>query len=85
MVEGPKSRLGGGNIRRQDFLRQREKEIFGISEENPKAQYKGVSIRMWRHTLSVNKKEEFKGYEKGKKEKSWSTEGDKAGENRVKK
>lgn len=67
MVEGPKNRQGGGNIRRQDFLRQREKEIFGISEENLKAQYKGVSIRVWRHTLSVNKKEEFKGNEKGEK------------------
>lgn len=67
MVEGPKNRQGGGNIRRQDFLRQREKEIFGISEENLKARYKRVSIRVWRHTLSVNKKEEFKGNEKGKK------------------
>lgn len=84
MVEGPKSREGGGNIRRQDFLKQREKEILGISEENLKAQYKGVSIRMWRHTLSVNKKGEFKGNEKGKKGKSWSTEGFKAGESRVK-
>lgn len=67
MVEGPKSRQRGGSIRRQDFLRQREKEIFGISEGSLKAQYKGVSIRMWRHTLSVSKKEEFKGNEKGKK------------------
>lgn len=67
MAEGPKSRQGGGNIRRQDFLRQREKEVFGISEEKLKAQDKGVSIRMWRHTLSVNKKEEFKENEKGKK------------------
>lgn len=67
MVERPKSRQGGGNIKRQDFLRQREEEIFGISEEKLKEQDKGVSIRMWRHTLSVNKKEEFKGNEKGKK------------------
>lgn len=67
MVEGPKSRQGGGNVRRQDFLRQRVKEIFGISEENLKAQYKGVSIRTRRHILSLNKKEEFKRNENGKK------------------
>lgn len=67
MVEGAKSIQGGGNRRRQDFVKAKRKRIFGISEEKLKAQDKDVRIKMWRHTSSLRKREEFKGNEKGEK------------------